>query len=128
MADTVDVDVLHEDSLSLIVRLTCKSDGTSESNIAKVVKANLKSAAGIAPVALDIKEIRWSVSGFSSVDLRYNHTTPDHAWSCVGNGFDDRGTKDPRSAGGTGDLELTSNGAVSGARYDITIELVKQRT
>ncbi|CAB4212999.1 hypothetical protein UFOVP1436_52, partial [uncultured Caudovirales phage] len=120
--------------------LTCISDATGEAAVAKIVKASYladKASDGVAraaPLALDILSCRWAVQGFSSVKLLWDHTTDDVAMVLSGSGFQDFTTTggkaakcDPRSAGGTGDLLLTSTGASATATYDISIVVRKSK-
>lgn len=110
------------------IHLTCISDGTGEINVAKVVKANLKTTDGVAPSILKLASARWTVSGFAYVKFSMDHDTDDVFLLCTGNGYDNWESvsflPDPNSTGGTGDLLLTSVGAVSGAIYDITLEFI----
>ena len=128
MADTVTSTVLESSPRNYVLRLTCISDGTGESAVAKVTKANLVTMDGQIPSVIKIKSCRWNIQGFSYVKLAFDHTAPDTVLVLSGNGYDDwtesAFIKDPASAGGTGNLTLSSVGAVSGATYDITLVLV----
>ncbi len=128
MADTVDVDVVQNSKDRYVVHLTCISDGTGESNVTKIDRSALLNANGVAPVAIDIMEVRWSMQGFSYVKISWDHSTDDVALLLNGNGYDnfeeEGGLKDPRSSavsGASGDILLTSIGAASGATYDIKL-------
>lgn len=127
MADTVDTLVLVSGQNRRAIRITNVSDGTGESAVSKIIKANFVGPDGVnAPGKLVLEEIQWSIQGFTSVRLFWAHTTPDEI-SVLGTGngyFNFRnvgGLVDPASAGGTGDLTVTTAGAVSGATYDITL-------
>lgn len=133
MADTIVNHVLGVEPTRRIVHLTNQSDGTGEAAVVKVQKSalllhNFATGLAAAPTSIDIEWARWAVQGFSSVRLFWNHTAPDLALLMAGNGYDDfdgRGPLlDPRSAGGTGDLTITTFGALSGATYDITLGLL----
>jgi len=127
MADTVDTLVLASGQNRRIIRINNVSDGTGESAVSKIVKANLVGPDGInAPSKLVLEEVQWSIQGFTSVRLFWAHTAPDEiAILGPGNGYfnfkSSGGLVDPGSAGGTGDLTVTTAGAVSGATYDITL-------
>jgi hypothetical protein len=138
MADAVASIVILNSDKHYVIHLTNISDGTGESAVVKVDKSGLLSATKIEPTSLDIDQIRWSIQGFTSVRLLWDHTTDDLAMVLTGSGFEDfrsrdlasdligtNGLKDPRSTGGTGDLLLTTNGGISGSSYDITIWLRK---
>ena len=107
------------------IHLTCISDGTGETNVAKVVKANLKTTDGAAPNILKLASARWTVSGFAYVKFSMDHDTDDVFLLCAGNGYDNWESAsflpDPNSTGGTGDLLLTSVGAVAGAVAGIMV-------
>lgn len=138
MADTVKVRALVDDGRQHVVHLTCKSDATGESAVVKVDRSAIADAIdGAEAASLDIEAVRWAVQGFSSVTLLWDRTADDVALRLSGNGYEDfvgpsdiralqaATLADPRSAGGTGDILLTSEGAVDGATYDITLWLRK---
>jgi len=138
MADTVATQVVGQTADDLIIHCLNISDGTGETTVIKADKSAYLARDGAEPASLDIAWVRWAVQGFTSVRLLWDHTTDDRALVLSGSGYDDfRGAsqevvptncylKDPRSAGGPGDLILTTAGASSGATYDITIGLRKQ--
>lgn len=127
MADTVDSLVVFSGKNRYVVRLTNVSDGTGESAVIKVDKSTLIGPDLVnEPGKLVLEEVQWSIQGFSSVRLLWDHTTDDEM--CVlgaGNGYfnfkNAGGLVDPASAGQTGDILLTTAGAVAGATYDITL-------
>lgn len=145
MADAVAVRTISESNSWLVLHLTNYSDATGESAVIKVDKSTLttKNAAGasIEPVSLDVAAFRWNVQGFSSVRLRWNHTTMQDIAVVSGSGQDTfsfnsgapqfnapYGLQDPRTTGGTGDIELTTTGAAAGNSYDITLYVYKRST
>lgn len=126
MADTVNTNVLFNGTRRRVVQLTNVSDGTGESDVVKVDVSALTGPDGSAPTYIVIEEITWSIQGFTSVRLEFDATTDDEAVVLgAGNGYmnfvNAGGLKDPKSTGTTGDLLLTTAGAVSGATYDITL-------
>ena len=119
MADTV-ATVKNGD----VVRLTNLCDGTGESAVIKIDKSATKASAG----RLGIERIQANIYGFTYVDLLFDHTADDLAirlnpgnyivdYSALG------GIVDPESAGGTGDIVLTTAGNTAGDYYDITLWL-----
>ena len=127
MADTVDTIVMLNGKRRYRVRLTNISDGTGESSVVKVTKSALTNLNGSAPGKLSIEKIEYSIQGFTSVRLFWNHTTPDEiAVLSVGSNWleYDPPISDPGSAGLTGDIILTTAGAVSGATYDIILHVL----
>ncbi len=138
MADAVTARVVLNTTYRYIVHLTNVSDGTGESAVIKADKSALVAPDGSEPASLDIEWVRWNVQGFTSVRLLWDHDTDDAALVLSGSGYDDfqgridptdynegASVKDPRTAGGTGDILLTTAGNVSGATYDITLGLRK---
>lgn len=140
MADAVATNTIIDNTGYIVVHLTNISDGTGESAVVKVDKSTLTAEDGAEPASLDIEQVRWAIQGFTSVRILWEHTTDDVALLLCNSGYDDfRGTppdagynvkttgglKDPRSTGGTGDIVLTTAGAVNGATYDITLWLRK---
>lgn len=127
MADAVTSEYLFSGRKRKILHLTNISDGTGES---AVVKADISTLTingnGTVPTGSAVDMIDYNIQGISSVRLFWDHTTDDEiAILPAGNGTIDwnaiGGKSDPRTTGGTGDIVLTTNGAVSGGTYDITI-------
>ena len=138
MADAVTKVVVLDSPIYHTIHMTNISDGTGESNVIKIDKSTLLGPGNIEPSCLDIQVVRWAVQGFSYVKLAWDHTTDDTGMVLCNSGFDDfrfdvdhkdapfnAANRDPRSAGGTGDMLLTTAGAVSGASYDITLMVRK---
>lgn len=125
MADSVDTIVKHSSGSYHAVRLTNISDGTGESAVIKIDKSTLLDTKGNEPIALDLLEITWSVFGANHVKLLWDHTTDDEIVMLSGNGYREYGRdgplKDPRSAGGTGDVLLTTSGMVANGGYTIDL-------
>lgn len=149
MADAVTTNVIYDlgsasnkqNAKTYIAHFTNLSDGTGETNVAKVVKANLFATTGSAPVALDIQRIEYSIQGFKTVKIAWDHTTDDTA-VVLGTGVGvldftgglyltrdfghTGGLQDPGSAGGTGDILFTTSAGASGNSYSITLVLTKR--
>lgn len=127
MADTVDTKVLFAGTRTYITRLLNISDGTGENAVIKVDISTLTGPLGIAPTYVKVREIQWSISGFTSVRLYWDHTTDDEIdVLATYQGYRDYsgvGSVDPKTAGGTGDILLTTAGNAAGATYDITLVL-----
>lgn len=126
MADTVDVKVVHNGRRRYVVHLTNVSDGTGENDVVKVDVSTLIGPDGTPPTYTVVEEIQYSIQGFTSVRLEWDATTDDEiATLSSGNGYLNfrqiGGLVDPKSSGTTGDILLTTAGAVSGATYDITL-------
>jgi hypothetical protein len=127
MADTVSTVLAWNGAQrgEYVSRFTNRSDGTGESAVVKIDASTLANAAGVAPSKIQIDRIEYAVSGFAHVLLQWDRTSDvtiavlpvgsgimDFSWF---GGFNDPGTGD------TGDVLLTTNGAVAGAAYDLTI-------
>lgn len=127
MADVVDTRVLFNGTRKYSARFTNVSDATGESAVVKIDISTLIGPNGVdAPTAVKLTEVEWSIQGFTSVRLLWDHTTDDEIVVLApGNGYASYegvgGLMDPRSTGGTGDVLLTTAGAISGASYDITV-------
>ncbi len=121
MADAVSTIVTFSGATKYAARFTNISDGTGESLVTKIDISTLPGA----PTYTAIEEISWDVQGFTSVRLLRDHSTDDLIDVLSGRGA--RSYKDisylfdPRSAGGTGDILLTTAGNDSGDTYDITL-------
>jgi hypothetical protein len=123
MPDTVNSQVLLDGPRNYIIHLTNVSDSTGESAVVKIDISGLTLADGRVPSKLTIDEIAYSIQGFTSVRLLWDADTDDEIAFLSGDGLKvfPGGLVDPRSTGATGDVKLTTAGAVSGATYDITI-------
>lgn len=129
MADAVDTKVIQDGRRYYVVHLQNYSDGTGESAVTKVDISTLLAANGQACTYTRIDNIFGVVWG-GTVRLYWDHTTDDEIatiqgpvnldWSWEG------GNVDPKSAGGTGDIVLTTAGFASASGYDLTIRLVKK--
>jgi hypothetical protein len=126
MPDVVDSKTLRSGGRYHVVHLQNRSDGTGESGVTKVDISGLLTAYGAVCTYTTIDRIEYDISGMT-VRLDWDHDADDEIatlggggaldWSAVG------GKTDPRSAGGTGDILLTTNGHSAGDTYDITIYL-----
>ena len=128
MADTVNTQVIASGPRYYIARFANISDGTGESLVTKVDISTLTMENGQVPTRTSVKEIQWTIQGFTSIRLYWDHTTDDLMdVLAAGNGYIEYGAlgmlSDPASSGGTGDVLLTTAGAISGATYDITLVL-----
>lgn len=131
MTDAVTSTVLLHDVNRYVIRLTNLCDGTGESGVIKVDKSGMEivgQSPAIAVGHMGIQRIQGVVYGFTSVQMLWDHTTDDIAVTLAPGNFDldfrnYGGTHDPQSAGGTGDLLLTTAGDTAGDIYEITLEL-----
>lgn len=125
MSDAVKV-TITDSAQNITAHMTCISDGTGETAVQKIARASYV-IEGRTIQKFGLVSVRWSVQGFSSVRLLFDHTADDVCMVMSGNGYDEfaDGYVDPNTSGdavtGTiGDVLLTSVGGVSGATYDIT--------
>jgi len=130
MPDAVTTNVQMNGARNYQATFTNISDATGETAVVKISKAALLNDKGVSPARLNIKRVQWSIQGFSSVRILWDHTTDDVAMTlATGQGFmdftDTAPLADPSSAGGTGDVLFTTAGAAVGATYDITLWVVK---
>lgn len=127
MADVVDTRTIFLGTRKAAFRFTNVSDGTGESAVVKVDISTFLNSHGVAPTKTVIEQLEWAIQGFTSVRLFWDHTADDEIAVLSGAGFKDYreygGMTDPASAGGTGDILITTAGAASGATYDITLTL-----
>lgn len=128
MADAVDTYTEISGSKRIVLHLLNVSDGTGESAVNKLDISTLTGPDGTAPTSVTLEAVDYDVQGFSSVQLLWDHTTDD-AMINLGAGQNVRdftgigGRHDPGSAGGTGDVLLTTVGASATATYDIVLVL-----
>lgn len=131
MVDTVTSDVVFRDNTRYVLHLTNISDGTGESAVIKADKSALTilgESPAVAVGHMALERVHGFVYGFTYVQLLWDHTTDDTAIVLGPGNFDldfrDYGGRhDPQSAGGAGDLLLTTVGAVLNDLYDITLDM-----
>lgn len=130
MADAVNVLVLNNSPHHYVVQLQNQSDGTGEAAVIKVDKSTLTGPDGTEPSKLKLEKIKGNVNGMQ-VRLLWDHDTDDELMTLGPGDYnldfrDVGGLKDPASAGGTGDVLLTTNGHSAGDSYDITLYFRKK--
>ena len=132
MADTVTSVVFEDGPRNFYIHLTGVSDGTGETDVVKVDLSTLggpNPANGQPPVSLAIKDIQYDVQGFSSVTLAFG-ATADQPFARLAlasmSEFEPFLNADRDAAGFTGDILLTSEGAILGGTYDIILRMIKQ--
>ena len=109
-----------------VKRITNVCDGTGESGVVKIDISAHKNEAGTTATVIVLEKLEYSVQGFTTVTLLFDHTTDVTVailidleegvkdWTNVG-GLVDNGS------GGAGDLLLTTTGNTAGDTYDITM-------
>lgn len=124
MADAIST-ITMQTGKHYIVRRVCDSDGTGESDAILLDISTLTNANGVVPTRTRIKEIWYDIQGFSSITLKWDHTTDDTIGIFSGGGYLDLhavgGLLDPASAGGTGDILITTAGATATASYTLVL-------
>lgn len=129
MADAVDSKVIQNGNRYYVLHIQNNSDGTGESGVTKVDISTLNAPNGSPCTYTSIESISGEVWG-GEVQLLWDHTTDDEIALCSGFvNFDwswEGGNVDPRSAGDTGDIKLTTNGFTATSGYDLTIRLKKK--
>lgn len=143
MADTVKVDWIYPPDMQdggwdeksgnkrVVVRLSCLSDGTGETDVKKVDLSDLKTPSGKIPGKTSIEWIQYQALGMNillewdraphaeicRINADASVTQGKFDWSKFG------GKLDPGDDDGTGDILLTSTGVASGSAYEITMSL-----
>jgi hypothetical protein len=110
-----------------IVNVTGFFDSADETDTVVIDKSALVGPDGTEPGSIKVEEITWTVNGFNYVLLEWEHTTDDQIGYYQGSGYLNYlpfgGKNDPETAGGTGDIVLTTNGGVAGGSYTMLIAL-----
>ena len=125
MADTVDVKVIRN-GYYYVIHMQNRSDGTGETAVKKVDLNNILTRPdGKIATYCSVIRIEYSISGFTQVRLDWQATPNNLIATLAGPGLIDwsleGGNVDPRTAGWTGDILLTTIGATPTAGYDITL-------
>lgn len=124
MPDVVSSNVIFQGGSRYAIKLLCVSDASGESDVVKIDISTLTLFNGTPCTRLAIEEIEWDVQGFDYVKLSFDRGTDQVAQLMSGRGsvsYQHLGYNFDKGTGGTGDLLLTSVGAVNGATYDITV-------
>jgi hypothetical protein len=133
MVDAVTSEYLFSGSRRKLLHLTNVSDGTGESGVVKIDVSAI--TFGFPPLAAQyvaIDMIEYDIQGMDSVRLYFDADTDDEAAILpAGAGVMDfaayGGKVDPKTTGYTGDVKLTTSGAVSGGTYDLRIHFRPKR-
>jgi len=133
MANVLNTNVLEDSHRNYVVKLQGVLDGTDESAVQKVDISTLTGPSGkrsIPPTYFAIEHINYNIQGIDYVQLLFDATTDDELSTLPGSGngdvFFDPPFSDPQSTGTTGDIMLTTVGAVLNCSYDITLWLRKK--
>lgn len=122
MADSVTSQVLFTGDKRVVMAFTSVSDGTGEAAVQKVDISALPGA----PSKVKINKVDFATFGMS-VSVLFDHTADDRVLVLQGQGCMDfcgvGGLHDPASAGGTGDILFTTNGAQDGSTYTVVLDL-----
>lgn len=127
MADTVTSNFISKGPRNIVVVRTCISDGTGETAAVVLDKSTFTNAKGVEPPILTIDKVEWSAQGFGYLKLAFDHNTDDTALVLSGGDGGELcftksgGLKDPASAGGTGDLLITTTGPTAGDSYTLVV-------
>jgi hypothetical protein len=110
----------------LVINVTGAFSAADETDTVIIDKSTLVGPDGTEPGKIRVDEITWSVGlGFDYVLLEWDHATDDVLDYFQGQGYMDYGIyggkTDPGSAGGTGDLILTTAGGAAGDTYSFLI-------
>jgi len=125
MADTVVVSELVKSNHKSGFVLSNVSDGTGESAVTKVDISTLPGA----PERVKISRLCWSITDGMAVSLKFDRVAPGTP-AIILNGagslnLSSLGPIEDLGTGGTGDIQLTTHGAVANAGYTIELELEK---
>lgn len=130
MANIVDTKTLFNGRRNKVFHLYGVID-TAETDVAKIDVSTFTTSVGATATYSAIDRIDYSVSGAGYVTLEWDHTTDDEIAVLAGQGCVDwtamGGNTDPRTAGNTGSILLSTVGATAAISatnqitYDITI-------
>lgn len=136
MAWTRKLSVVFESVDQIVIHVAGIQDAVAadEADIVLIDKSTLVDRTGAEPDALDLEWVRWCMQGVNSIRLEWDRTSDTLMLALSGNGFDDfmgapdirgfnnaGGLKDPREAGATGDILLSTQGGAANGTYDLTL-------
>lgn len=130
MADTVSSQTIINGARNLIMKFTDESDGTGESAVLKVDATNVANGnQGVAPgIHLKVARLIYDIKGMA-VRIQWKSNSSSDMW--IGSGFGTMdftyfgGLPNPNLTGADGSITFTTVGAVNGANYSITLEMLK---
>lgn len=130
MPDSVKVNVLSNTAKRYAVQILNLSDGTGESAVTKIDKSTLTGPNGLEPSSLALERVEGDASGMQ-VYIYCDRTTPVQLARIGGVGsycadYRSVGGLQTNTAGGTGDILVTTNGHSSGDSYDIKLYFRKR--
>lgn len=110
----------------IVVNVTGEFSAADETDTVIIDVSTLTGPDGTPPTSVRIDEITWSVgAGFDSVKLEWDATTDDIIEYLQGQGYMDYrpygGKNDPKSAGSTGDVILSTTGGAANDSYSLLI-------
>lgn len=117
---------LIKGSRNIVVNVTGVWSAADETDTIIIDKSTLIGPLFAEPGSIRIDEITWAVSPeIDEVLLEWDHTADDIVDHFSGQGYMDYmaygGKNDPRSAGATGDLILSTVGGAAGGNYSLLI-------
>ena len=131
MVDVVSTQVLLDGERLAIFKFTDISDGTGETNVDKIIVANLaKNNAGQACTGVKINKIWHSTHGME-VRIQFSATSPAFAWVLPQNTAYQQdfstfgGLTNNAGTGKTGNVSFTTVDASAGDMYSIVLECIK---
>ena len=109
-----------------IINITGQWSVADETDTVVVDKSTLTGPKGVEPGSIRVDEITWTIAGsLEQVILEWDHAADDMIEILSGQGYMDYrpygGKNDPRSAGGTGDIVLTTVGGAANDAYSILL-------
>lgn len=111
---------------NIVVNVTGVWAVADETDTIIIDKSTLVGPLGVEPGSIRVDEITWTLGpAFDAVLLEWDHTTDDVVDYYSGQGYMDYmeygGKNDPKSAGGTGDLILSTIGGAANDTYSLLI-------
>jgi hypothetical protein len=126
MAATTTKEVIFQGHRKYAIKVQCTDDGSGLTGYSVVDISTLTGFTGMPITYTALEEAEWDVQGYNYIQLYWDHTTPAPMMTMgAGNGnvsYEHIGYLfDPKTAGGTGDILVSTNGAIAGASFDFTI-------
>lgn len=117
---------LVKGSSRFVINVTGTFSVADETDTILIDKSTITGPLGVEPSSIKIDEVTWAIGpGFDVVTLEWDHTADDIVDNFQGQGYIDfrpsGGKDDPASAGGTGDLILTTLGGAANDTYSFLI-------
>lgn len=122
---TEGTDTMGDNQRRVVVRLTgISSDASDASDTVVIDKSDLVGPNGVEPSSIVIEGIEWSMTGYDTLILEWDHTSDVEIARLIGEGeisWLSAGGLTDNGSGSTGDVTVTTTGGAANSAFQLTI-------